>query len=376
VEHYDVLVIGCGAMGSSTSYNLAKKGMKSLTLEQFDLNHPFGSSHGRTRIFRTAYYEDARYVPLLKRARALWEELQADSGRRILELTGGLMIGDQDSTLVLGASQSAKLHGLDHEVLSASEAMSRFPAFKLGEELTALYEPAAGVLFPEECITAFVSLAQGRGAEFSFNETVVGWHKEAGGLRVQTSKGSYLADKVVVAAGAWAAKLLPGTLDLSCERQVPFWFRPKTGGSHSSHSMPIFILQEGRHMYYGIPDFGDGVKAAVHHEGRIGDVEAMERMVTPEDETPVVDFVRRHLPGVEERPISSTTCVYTNTRDENFVIDDVSSNEDVLLVSACSGHGFKFSSAIGEAVAELVSTGRTTQDIGFLKLGRFAPSRS
>jgi sarcosine oxidase len=288
VRHYDVVVIGCGAMGSSASYHLASRGMRTLTLEQFDLGHTRGSSHGETRIIRTAYSEDPRYVPLVQRAFELWRRLQKKSGRKILRMTGGLMIGPAQGTLVSGALKSAREHGLGHEILSSRDAMRRFGIFDLVEAQSAVYEEEAGILFPENCVEAHVSLAKQAGCEFRFREACTGWKSTREGVELETAGGSYLADRVVISAGSWTAPFLDDLIPLSCERQVPFWFSPRENGRFGADAAPVFIIEEldGR-IFYGIPDVGHGVKVARHHGGEFVSPGRINSRVTELDARPV-----------------------------------------------------------------------------------------
>jgi len=372
VKHFDAVVVGCGAMGSSISFNLASRGLKVLTLERFGLNHEFGSSHGKTRIIRLAYFEDPRYVPLLRRAFACWDELAKRSGAKIMKRTGGLMVGREGGPLVTGVLRSAKEHSLPHRRLSSREAGEVFGALRLEEGYSGVYEGSAGVLFPEQCISSYVSLAQEAGGTFGFSERVTSWKPEAEHVEVLTEKGEYEADRLVLAAGAWTGQLLNGLVPLECERQVQFWFRPAEGGAFSAERMPVFIMEEDDERYfYGIPDVGDGVKVARSHGGETVDPDKVERRASGADLAPVRDFVVRRLPGLNHNPISSAVCMYTNTPDSNFVVDLHPEDRRVLVVSACSGHGFKFSSFIGEVAADLLLNGRSGYDLSFLRIGRF-----
>jgi sarcosine oxidase len=372
-SRYDVLVVGCGAMGSSVSKNVSSRGLRVLTFDRFGLNHELGSSHGRTRIIRLAYYEDERYVPLLRRAFVLWTELERQSGRKLLLKTGGLMIGKQEGELVQGVLRSAKAHAIPHKLLSASEAESRFEAFHLDESLSAVHEESAGVLFPEECIQAFVGIAKESGCEFKFNEAVTAWKSGPNGVEVQTEKGTYSADKIVFCTGAWTETLLKGMLPLKVERQVVFWFSSSGQSSFSPERMPVFIFEEvGGKFYYGLPDVGHGVKVARTHGGDTVDPDRVNRTVTELDVSPVRDFVSRRLPKLAKEPIASKTCLYTNTPDLNFAVGLDAADPRLAVVSACSGHGFKFAGVMGEVVADLVTDGKSRLDMSFLSPSRFA----
>ena len=370
-RHFDAIVVGCGAMGSSAGSNLASRGVSTLVLERFGLNHDRGSSHGRTRIFRQAYYEDERYVPMLKRALESWRELEARSGRALLTMTGGLMIGRPDGELVAGARRSAELHGIGHRMMTAREVNEEYRAFRLDDGLSALYEENAGALSIEECLEAFVGLGRRAGGEFRFEEEMTKWKTSQDGVEVATPKGDYTADRLVLCGGPWMTKLVGG-LPLECERQVQFWF-PSEGRDYlRAGGMPVFISEEeGGAFYYGIPDVGDGVKVARSHGGRPADPDHADRTVNKDDVGQVESFIQRRMTKLGP-PVASATCLYTNTPDHNFVVGPHPDSARVTVVSACSGHGFKFASVMGEVVADLVTKGKSTYDISFLSPGRFA----
>jgi len=374
-KRWDAIVVGCGIMGASVSYNLATRGLRVLNIERFGVNHKFGSSHGKTRIIRLAYYEDQRYVPLLRRAFQSWREAEAKSGKRLLQITGGLMIGREDGELVRGVLTSAKIHGLPYEVISPAKVGERFPAFTLGEEYTAVFEPNAGVLFAEECVRAFVGLGSEAGCEFRFSEQVKGWRSGPEGVEVQTSSGTQVASKVVFCAGAWNGQLLQGLVPLQCERQVPLWFSSGGQDAFSPPKMPVFIMEEEKGVsYYGTPDVGHGVKVARTHGGEMSEPDDVRREITERDVAPVRKFIRRRMTKLDGPPIASTTCIYSNTPDLNFAVGAHPADPRVVVMSACSGHGFKFASVLGEIAANLATDGKPAFDISFLKPGRFTQS--
>jgi sarcosine oxidase len=376
-RRWDVIVVGCGVTGASVSYNLAKKGLNVLTIERFGVNHQFGSSHGKTRIIRTAYYEDPRYVPLLKRAFESWRDVESKSGKKLLQLTGGLMIGRPEGELVSGVLRSAKTHDLPHQVLSAKEAEERFEAFSLREDFQAFYEENAGVLFAEDCVRALVGLGSEAGCEFRFSEQVSGWKRTPEGFEVETKGGTHGAARLVLCAGPWTGKLLSGLLPLQVERQVPIWFSSGGQEKFSPPKMPIFIAEEDTGaLYYGVPDFGDGVKVAQTHGGELTDPDAVKRVVSEQDIARVRQFISERLRGLDDNPVASTTCLYTNTPDLNFVVGPHPSHPNMTIVSACSGHGFKFASVLGEVVADMAIEGKTRFDVEFLSPKRFVRSGS
>jgi sarcosine oxidase len=372
VRHFDAVVVGCGANGSSASYSLTKRGFKVLALEQFQLAHDRGSSHGRTRIIRLAYHEDPRYVPLLRRAFSAWRELERNYGKELLRMTGCLTVGEEGGEIVSGVLASAKAHGLPHRKLAAREAEDEFPAFKIADGRTAVFEENAGLLFPEECIRAFVGLAEALGCEFRFSEQVTGWNQDGDGVVVQTARETYSADRIVLCAGPWMGRLTGGLLPLKVERQVPFWFSSGGNPRFSAEEMPVFIMEEDNGEFYGVPDVGHGVKVGRHHGGESVDPDAVKREVTKEDAAPVEEFVSKRLPALARPHDSAITCLYTNTPDLNFVVGIHPEAPSATIVSACSGHGFKFASVMGEVVADLATSGKTAYDISFLSPERFS----
>ena len=369
---YDAIVIGCGVMGASATYNLAKGGVKTLCLEQFGLNHDKGSSHGRTRIYRQAYYEDERYVPMLRRALDSWNDLEARSHRPLFKKTGGLMIGKPDGQLVSRARKSAEIHGLPHRMMTAQEVNSEFPSLRLGEEMMALREENAGFLHLEESVDAFVQSAKDEGAEFGFSEGVTKWERADDRFEVSTSKGVYGADGIVFCAGPWMTKVAGDSLPLRCERQVQFWFASGGEERFQADNMPIFISEEeGGAFYYGIPDVGHGVKVARSHGGRAVDPDRTDMAIDESDVQPIMSFAAKRTTLPRARPISAASCIYTNTPDMNFALGPLPQVPGAIVVSACSGHGFKFASVIGEIVAQLVAGRDCSFDISFLSPARF-----
>lgn len=351
---YDILIAGLGAMGSAAAFHLARRGARVLGLDRFTPPHCFGSSHGQTRIIREAYFEHPTYVPIVQRAYVLWDELAKAAGAELFVQTGGLMIGAPDSALVRGAKLSADTHGLPHEMLNAVELRRRFPALRPSDDMLAVLEPRAGVLFPGRCIAAHLELARRHGAELRFDEPVQRWKPDGQGVRVTTSHGEFTAAQLIVSAGAWVNTLLPG-LPMRVERQVQLWFEPEeTPALFAPDRCPIHMWQfDGRRFFYGIPDFGEGLKVAFHHEGESTTPDAVCREVAPGEVEAMHAVLRRFVPGADGPLRAATVCLYTNAPDEHFWIDRHRDCPQVLVASPCSGHGFKFSAAIGEILADL-----------------------
>ncbi|HKS36533.1 MAG TPA: N-methyl-L-tryptophan oxidase, partial [Verrucomicrobiae bacterium] len=259
---YEVIIVGMGAMGSAAAYHLAKRGKRVLGFDRFAPPHTLGSSHGKTRIIREAYFEHPLYVPLIQRAYELWAELESESGDKLFRQTGGLMMGRPDSVVVAGARRSAEEHRLRHELLSAHDVRLRFPAFHPADDMIAVWGPRAGILFPERCVEAHLASARRRGAELAFDEPVLRWQPDGDGVRVFTTKGEYQTDQLLFTTGSWLTLFIAELrLPLTVERQIQFWFEPRNPAWFQPDRCPIHIWEhEPGKYFYGFPDLGDGVK--------------------------------------------------------------------------------------------------------------------
>jgi sarcosine oxidase len=365
-KRYDIIVVGLGAMGSATAFQLAKRGASVLGVDRFAPPHAMGSSHGKSRIIREAYFEDPRYVPLVRKAYENWEEIERLSGEKIFERTGGLMLGAPDGKVVKGALASAKAHRLPYAVLSAREVEERIPGVRPTPGMIGVVERRAGILEPETAVRAALALAVRFGATVVTDNRVLRWTEERGRIRVVTERGTYESDRLVIAAGAWTKELVPGLdIPLVVERQTVNWFRPAVKTDlYAADRFPVIICEYAPgHFWYAFPDRGEGVKLAIHHDGDIVDPESVNRQVLPEEIEQVRELLRTFLPAADGPIIETSVCLYTNTPDEHFVIDAHPAHPAVTLISACSGHGFKFASAIGEIVAERALGGESELDL-------------
>jgi len=371
---YDVIVVGLGAMGSAAAYHLAAGGRRVLGLDRFQPPHNLGSSHGLTRIIREAYFEHPLYVPLVQRSYQLWAALEKQAGRKLLLPTGGLMIGPPEGVLVRGAKRSAQEHRLEHEILSSSELHRRFPVFEPAENMIAVWEPRAGILFPELAVESHLKLAAENGAVLQFNEPVRKWEADRGGVRVFTETNTYRANRLLLSAGPWMSDLLPDVkLPLRVERQVLFWFEPHSRPEQfQPKHCPIHLWEYApHHFFYGFPDLGDGVKVAFHHQGENTDPERVCREVSARETKTMRQLLRRFLPTADGPLKSATVCIYTNTPDEHFILDYHPVHREVVIASPCSGHGFKFSPVIGEIAAVLLNDQAPPFDLSLFGARRF-----
>ncbi len=371
-----VIVAGLGAMGSAAAAELSGRGADVIGLEQFTPAHDMGSSHGESRIFRMAYFEDSRYVPLLQRALVLWRELEQRAETEVLHGVGALLIGPERSEILSGALHSAEQWRLPHELLTAAECRERFPKFKVRDHEIALLEPEAGVLRPERAILAFQQIAAQSGARLNFNEPVRAWRVDEDTVTVQTDVREYQADRLIITAGAWAPQLFgEARKHLSLRRVVQYWFRPQ-GQGWVPGAMPAYIWAPGDHeTFYGLPALAGipgGAKVAYHQVGpeiddpvrvnrKVGDAE-VEQM-----RRPIIELI----PELNGELVSAKTCIYTNTPDEHFLLGIHPRSERVVVAAGFSGHGFKFASVIGEILAELAVHGATRHDISLFDPTRF-----
>jgi sarcosine oxidase len=370
-RHLDVVVAGLGAHGSSAAYRLAARGASVLGFDRFARGHTLGSSGGRSRIIRLSYYEHPDYVPLLRRAWTLWRELERESGETLLTETGGLYAGEPSGELVAGALKSARTHQLDHEVLGATALRARYPLFEWPDGWLGVFERQAGWLAPELCIETHLRLAEESGATLRFDEPIERWESTDGGVRVTTGTGTYDAKQLVIAAGPWVSELAPSlAAELSVERNALLWFEP-TAERDAFARLPVYIVGDTDRIFYGFPYIeGQGIKVAGLHFGDTADPDTVDRTPSAVDEERVRAWLRRRMPLANGERRDAKVCMYTNTPDANFIVDRLADNPNVVVASACSGHGFKFSSVIGEIVADLVLDGATRHPIGFLSADR------
>lgn len=371
---FDVIVVGVGAMGSSACYQLARRGLSVLGLDRFDIPNALGSSHGQSRMIRLAYYEHPDYVPLLKRAYELWDELESISGEKLLHITGGIYIGPENGELVGGSLRAARQHGLDHELLDHDELRRRFPQFHVPGEWVGLHEPRAGFLRPERVVAAYAQAALRAGAELHGREAVVEWGADAHGVTVQTTRSVYRADHLIFCGGPWSAQLLRDLqVPLVVTRQVMGWVWPKEPELFGLGRLPVWAIdrQDGT-LHYGFPMSSDvpGFKVAHHAKGRATEPDLVMRDPLPGDEETFRPVLRQMIPAADGPLLSLKVCLYTNSPDQHFIIDRHPQVERVTLACGFSGHGFKFASVVGEVLADLATNGRTALPARFLSMGR------
>lgn len=377
---FDVIVIGTGSMGASACYHL--KGYKVLGLEQFDIPHDQGSHARQTRIIRKAYFEHPDYVPLLHRAYQNWKSLEEETGEQVYYQTGLVYFGKPDNEMLSGVKRSAAIYDIALDTFNAPTAKERFPPFKIPGNFETLFEPDAGFVTPEKAIKLFAEQAIRNGAEIHTKEKVLEWRKEGGGIVVTTDKNIYHSKKLIISAGAWSGKMIPAMSEkITITRQFIAWIKPKKWDDFTLNNFPCWLLADDEQpgCYYGFPilpermvDGPVGLKLAHHYPGIETDPDNVNRQTSAEELEDLMYVLNKYLPGTFESLVAAKTCLYSNTPDENFIIDQLPGFEDHVTV-ACgfSGHGFKFASVVGEILADLAIDGVTKEPIDFLSMKRF-----
>ena len=372
---YDVAVIGLGGMGSAILAQCAARGASVIGVEQYRAAHDLGSSHGKMRMIRKAYFEDAAYVPLVCRAFELWRELERAAGTQILQVTGVLTVGEETSAIITGTRRASVEHDLAIASLSRREMGARYPTVKILADEVALFEADAGVLDPEGAVSAHLKIARAHGAEARFEVTMASWQAADDGFDILLANGQRIAARtLVLSLGPWFKETLEALgVSIRIQRNVQAWFTPRTDAYRASE-FPAFLLDRlGLPApLYGFPDFGDGVKTAFHGSGDFTAAEQLDRNVhAARDLDPLRDATEAWMPGSTQTLRHASVCMYTLTPDEHFVIDRHPAHANLILCGGFSGHGFKFAPVIGEIAADLALNGGTRHDLDFLSLRRF-----
>lgn len=379
-ERAEVVVVGLGAMGSAVCAQLANRGTSVIGIDQYDPPHPYGSTHGETRMTRLAVGEGAEYVPLVQRSHELWRQIEAQTGTRLLTQPGGLIISRPGSWFFEGTRALARERGIEHDELSPSELREGFPMFAVDEKTEGYYEPAAGYVRPEEAVRAQLELARRAGAELRPGERVLEWSASEHGVGVVTERARYAAEQLILCAGPWLPALFPeGREQFAVHRQIQYWF-PIRRGYEQLRAMPVFVWDFGGERggfahfegFYGFPAVdgrAGGVKVATETYETRTEPDGRQHPPTPQETAAMYrQCIEHRLPWLGPDPVRTLSCLYTCTRGSRFVIDRHPKHDAVLIVSACSGHGFKHSPAIGEAVAQWVADGTPELDLAAFRL--------
>jgi len=362
-------------MGSAVCFQLAARGISVIGVDQYKPPHPYGSTHGDTRITRLAVGEGPEYVPLVRRSHELWREIEEQTGARLLTQSGGVILSRPASPFFEATRALARRFGIEHERLSNADLRERFPMFAIDDDTEGYYEPEAGNVRPEAAVRAQLELARRHGAELRFGEHAHDWAASGNGVTVTTDAGIYGAEQLVLCAGPWIPQLFPeGREIFAIHRQLLYWF-PILDGYEQLRDMPIFVWDFGGersgfvhlHGFYGFPAAdgpGGGIKLAAESYESTTTPDGQQHPATRAEIADMYrDYVQAQLPWLGPEPVRTVSCLYTCTHGSRFVIDRHPAQDAVLIVSPCSGHGFKHSAAIGEAVARWVSSGATEADV-------------
>ena len=384
---HDVIVVGLGAVGSAATWQLAKRGAKVLGIDRHSPPHAMGSSHGDTRITRLAIGEGTLYTPLAMRSHEIWRDIESRTGEDLLVETGMLVISSDGrranlhgSSFFANTIEAARRFGIAHEELDAAAIRVRFPQFNVGDGDVGYYERGAGYLRPEACVAAQLRLAEGHGATLHRDERVVGLESNGDGVRVRTDRGQYDASRAIVAAGPWVHELVPREISrhLTVTRQLLFWFEAKPPVSRfTPPGFPVWIweLRERDQAIYGFPAIDGphgGLKIATEQYEKATTPSGVVRDVSAEEKRRMYEeLVAPHLRDVAPNCVKSVACLYTSTPDFHFVVDVHPAIPGAIVASACSGHGFKHSAAVGEALAQRILDGASRLDLSAFGLGRF-----
>ena len=371
---YDVIVVGAsGGAGSAAAHHLARRGARVLGLDRFPPGHDRGSSHGETRVIRLAYFEHPDYVPLLRRAYALWRELGERRGKPLLHEIGVVEIGRPDGEIVRGVVDTALRHDLDVDVLVGSEVMRRFPGLRVPEGLVAVYEREAGYLDVEDCVIEHASAAREAGADLRVGEEMLSWETAGGGVRVRTDRATFEAGRLVLALGAWAGDALADpNIHFETVAKTLYWYEAPLAVHAADGGCPVFLYELSDGVFYGVPRVSDrGMKVAEHTGGHpVADPLAGDRRLDQAEGARVDRFVESCLPGAGPRVLGQALCFYPMSPDGHFVVGLHPRHPEVSLVAGLSGHGFKFTSVLGEILADLALDGVTRAPIEFLSSSR------
>ncbi len=381
----EVIVVGLGAMGSAILYQLARGGVRALGIDRFAPPHDQGSSHGDSRITRQAVGEGAAFAPLVLRSHAIWRDLERETGETLLLPVGGLVMAPRggaaahhgSTDFVQGSAAVARRFDIPHEVLDADEVTRRFPQFRLRGDEVAYYEPGAGLLRPERCVAAQLLMAQRHGARIRTGEVVRAVEPDGAGVVVTTDQGRHHAARAVLAAGAWTPPLLGGPLGdrLRVTRQTLHWFEADPA-AWAAERTPIFIWMHGEReedYMYGFPVLPgtEGVKVASEQYAADTTADTVDRTVPPTESAAFhAAHVAGRLSGVGPTRLRAAACLYTVSPDRSFVVDRHPEHERITVVSACSGHAFKHSAGLGEAVAREIAGGAATVDLSPFRAAR------
>ncbi len=376
-DHHDVIVVGVGSMGAAACYHLAKRGARVLGIDSQSVPNTNSSYNGDTRVIRLTYQEHPDYVPLLRDAYQLWEEIEQETGAKLLHKTGVLYMGFPDGEAISGVKLASETHNLPCSTLTHGELARQFPQFTLSAGMVGALEPEGGYLLSELAVETYAKAAQQLGTKLLTNEPLINWASDGNGVTACTASGTHTAAKLILCAGAWSGDLLRlPDVPLTVTRQVLGWVQPRRPELFQRDDFPVWNIDPNGDgdltgIYYGFPMSGDALKLARHHPGTPMTPDAITDEIFPADEEEILLPLRRYLPDALGQVRSIKVCRYTNSADGHFIVDRHPESERVHFACGFSGHGFKFASVMGKVLSELALDGKTERPIGFLGLSRF-----
>lgn len=375
----DAIVVGVGTMGAATCDALARRGASVLGLEQFDIPHALGAHHGHSRLFRTAYFEHPDYVPLLREAFDLWQDLERRTARRLLLVTGVLYVGHEEGELVPRTLASARAHDVPCETLAPETLTDRFPAFRVPPGFAALLEPHAGLVLPELAVATLASEAIHHGGHLRAHERVLDWRDTGTSVLVRARRDpddheyEVEARSIIFCCGAWTSRLAHDLGHrLHVTRQPVAWFGPREPAAFDLGAFPCWAFEsQSREFFYGFPILpsSPGTKVGAHATGQPTDPDKVDRGTHAADLDPLRRFLAEHMPTADGPLLGAAVCTYTNSPDGHFIVDRIGPR--AAIACGFSGHGFKFAPVIGEILADLALEGRSSRPASFLSLQRF-----
>ena len=378
--HYDVIVIGVGSMGAAACWELARRGERVLGLDQFDIVHERGSHSGQSRIIRKAYFEHPDYVPLLERSYQKWQAFEKLTNTEIYFRTGIIYMGKASSASISGTKESSARYQIPLRDLDPQERKNTCSAFRIPGDFECFIEEDAGFIIPDRAIKLYTSEAVGQGATIKPNTAVNGWRIVNGKIEVETNQGSYTSSRLIITAGSWAQKMIPGLpTKLSVTKQILAWIKNVNPEKFSLGKFPCWFVDDAdKGLYYGFPMLPNdqfagpfGLKLALHQRGESFDPTSVDKSVPLSAMEDIRYFIDRYMPAIQKPEIEYKQCLYTYSEDSDFIIDHLPGYENqVTIACGFSGHGFKFVPVVGEVLADLATKGRTDLPVAFLGLNR------
>jgi len=371
VAHFDVIVIGGGTMGTAAAWELGKRGLKALVLEQFEHVHANAAHSGESRIIRHAYAEGPDYVPLVFRADDLWMELEALAGEVLFHRVGAIELSAPGNNHAALARESAVEHGIPFEWLAMDDVRNRYPQFAVGDDWVGGFGDRGGFLDVERSLRVMADQARLHSVEIREHAKVQGWSASDSGVTVSVNGDTETADRLIITAGSWTNQVLgDAALPLRVLRKTLFWLEVDDPARYTPEVLPVYIVGLPHHEFYGFPSWGrPGIKVAIHSGGDETDPNTVDRTISAEEREEIVDVARMALHGVTGTVLHEATCLYTVSPDHDFIVDFAPGTRNVVIGAGFSGHGFKFTPAIGELLVQMLFSER--EPLPLLSMGRF-----